>query len=93
MASITNHHQVSIQGLYLTVTATVGEDFFPSSKRLLVWQDSENKLVMESHGLRMTLLTVTERRWGDSTPEEQRGGQGKRWQPLKPHPTRLGLQQ
>jgi hypothetical protein len=29
MPSTTNHHQVSIQGLYLTVTATVGEDLFP----------------------------------------------------------------
>lgn len=39
----------SIQGLYLAGTATVGEGFSPSSQHLLVWQDSENKLVMESH--------------------------------------------
>lgn len=49
MPRTTNHHQVSIQGLYLAGTATVGEGFSPSSQHLLVWQDSENKLVMESH--------------------------------------------
>jgi hypothetical protein len=81
---------VSIQDLYLMVRATKSGNCFPSSKHQRQWRQHGHEI---TSGLRISLLTVSERRWEDITTKEQTGGKGKSWQPMKFHPRSLGLQQ